>query len=87
MDYILIRTVLLIKPMVLIVPVSSDELPGRYPLIIPLLLHQPGHDAQCPCREGLSPPRMGQLRHTGSAGCGLCCVQAVRAAVSVSYLS
>ena len=42
MDYILIRTVLLIKPMVLIVPVSSDEFPGRYPLIIPLLLHQPG---------------------------------------------
>lgn len=31
--------------------------------------------------------RMGQLRHTGSAGCGLCCVQAVRTAVSVSYLS
>ena len=47
----------------------------------------PGHDAQCPCREDLSPPRMGQLRHTGSAGCGLCCVQAVRTAVSVSYLS
>ena len=28
--------------MVFIVPVSSDEFPGRYPLIIPLLLHQPG---------------------------------------------
>ena len=35
------------------------------------MLRIPCYDAQCPCREGLSPSRMGQLRHAESASSGL----------------
>ena len=61
--------------------VGADLITLASMLRIPVTMHN------VPAEKVYRPPRMGQLRHTGSAGCGLCCVQAVRAAVSVSYLS